>query len=56
MSSRTPPLYFCSLENGISEHANRLGLSQAIEHYENWFEFLVELYFCLGVFRSGVLL
>ena len=42
--------------NGISEHANRLGLSQAIEHYDNWFEFLIELYFCLGVFRSGVLL
>ena len=29
-------------------------LSQDIEQYDNWFEFLVIAYFCLGVFRSGV--
>ena len=27
-----------------------LCLYQAIEQYENWFEFFVEAYFCLGVF------
>ena len=40
--------------NEMSEYVARLGLSQAIEQYEKEFEFFVEAYFCLGVFRSGV--
>ena len=39
----------------ISEYVAKLALYQAIEQYENWFEFFVEAYFCLGVFWSGVL-
>ena len=41
--------------NEISEYVARLGLSRAIQQYENWFEFFVEAYFCLGVFWSAVL-
>ena len=40
----------------MSEYVAKVGLYQAIEQYENWFKFFVEAYFCLGVFRSGVLL
>ena len=49
------PLFLLS-GNRISEYVIKLGLSQAIEQYDNWFEFFVEVYFCLEVFQSRVLL